>query len=238
MQNLENGFIIKQVDFKDNDKILTIFTKKGKLSVIAKGAKSGKRANLLDLANYIEFQTIKSKGLDIITTISMRNSFHLSKDKSSLYIFYPLEVISKIDRVDQDESQLFDLLNFTLSNLYKNQDLYISLFNIKTLLYEGLLSDFTNCFVCLKPLEVDIQNISSMMGISHFGCDLREYNVRGYPISIDTVKLLRYIKDLDLKAPHLGFDIKETVLKEILLFSTNLLESSFDIKLLSKNYIL
>ncbi len=239
MQNLDEGFIIKQVDFRDNDKILTIFTKKGKISVIVKGAKSGKRATLLDLSNYIEFQTIKSKGsLDIVTTISMKNSFQLSKDKFSLYIFYPLEVISKIDRIDQDENQLFNLLNFTLSNLYKNPDLYISLFNIKTLLYEGLLSDFTNCFICSKPLVPSIQNIASISGISHLECDLREYNVRGYPILVDTIKLIRYVKDIDLKTSSLEFNIPEKALKEVLLFSTNLLESSFDVTLLSKKYIL
>ncbi len=239
MQNLEEGFIIKQVDFRDNDKILTIFTKKGKISVIVKGAKLGKRATLLDLANYIEFQTIKSKGgLDIVTTISMKDSFHLSKEKFSLYIFYPLEILSKIDRVGQDESQLFDLLNFTLSNLYKNPDLYISVFNIKTLLYEGLLSDFTNCFICSKPLVPSIQNIASTVGISHLGCDLKEYNVRGYEISVNTIKLIRYIKDGDLKISSFKFDIPEKALKEILLFSTNLVESSFDINLSSKKYIL
>jgi DNA repair protein RecO len=238
MQNLDEGFIIRQVDFKDNDKILTIFTKEGKLSVIAKGGRSGKRSTLLDLANYIEFQTIKSKGgLDIVTTISMKNSFHLSKEKFSLYIFYPLEILSKIDRVGQDESQLFDLLNFTLSNLYKTPDLYISVFNIKTLLYEGLLSDFTNCFICSKPLVPSIQNIASISGISHIGCNLGEYNIRGYPISVDAIKIIRYIKNTNLNISNFKFDIPEKALKEILLFSTKLLESSFDVNLSSKKYI-
>ncbi len=58
MQNLYEGIILKYVDYKDNDKILTIFTKNGLQSLIAKGVKTGKRANLLDTGNLISYDIL------------------------------------------------------------------------------------------------------------------------------------------------------------------------------------
>ena len=83
------GVIIKRRNFKEADKILTVFTKKyGKVSVLAKGVRkiTSRRGPSVELFNHASLLLHKASFLDIVTEASVYNTFeHVKKDFESDY---------------------------------------------------------------------------------------------------------------------------------------------------------
>ncbi|PWX17674.1 DNA repair protein RecO, partial [Clostridium perfringens] len=75
------GVIIKAQDYKENDKLLWIFTEKmGKITAIAKGAKKSK-SKLFSLTHplcYGDYLLFKGKGLYRLSEGKIRTSFQTS----------------------------------------------------------------------------------------------------------------------------------------------------------------
>ena len=233
MQNLYEGIILKYVDYKDNDKILTIFTKNGLQSLIAKGVKTGKRANLLDTGNLISYDIVKTKGLPILTTVILKNSFAEDKPQYSFYILFLLEVILKIQREGEDESLMYSILLYCLQNLSGNSNLYLSLFLVKVLYYEGVFIDLYSCLVCGKEFNENSNIIVSSEGVTHLSCsNLKEKNINN-----DTIKLLRYLLNFDIRKNKFNFSIDDLIIKESLFYLISFTENFFSSSIKSKEYI-
>ena len=233
MHNLYEGIILRAVDYKDNDKILTIFTKEGKFSLIAKSVKVGKRATLLDTGNLISYNKVKTKGLDILTTVILKDSFAESKSEYSFHIIFLLEIILKIQRESEDDSLIYNILLYSLLNLSKNPKLYISLFLVKILYYEGVFIDLYSCINCSKEFEEKDSVIISSEGLSHLTCS----NLKVKNIDNDTIKLLRYFLNFNISQNEIKFFINDIVLQECLFYLISFTENFFSSRIKSKIYI-
>ncbi len=230
---MQEGVILKYVDYKENDRIITIFTKEGKISVIAKGLKNNKRFNSLDIGNWINFQSIKTKGIPIITTTKLIDSFAKTKEKYSLYVFFLLEIIQKIQREGEDEDLLYKLLIYSLKNLEKNPKIYSSLFLVKILIYEGVFIDLNNCNICKKKLSESNRFIISSEGISHEEC-----NMGNLYISLFSLKLLKYFSLFDIEINSINFEIEDEIKKETLFYMISFMENFLGKEINSKKYII
>lgn len=125
------GIILKAADWGDLDRLLTIYTRNyGKISVRAISArkKESKLNGLLQSFTRGHFLLAKSKTIDIITDLSVINSYHyLHSHLANLgYTFYFAELIDKlIPAPERDEnvwrliSRAYEVLNQKSSDLPK-----------------------------------------------------------------------------------------------------------------------
>ena len=165
------GIVLKSVPYKENDLILTIFSRKlGKISVIARGAKKSK-SSLLSSSQIFAYSnfTLKREGNMYRVTQSeiIKSFYNLSYDFEAFsYATYILKLIDSFMIENQPNNRLFILLAQSLY-LFCEEDIdmeYVSLcFKLK--------------FLCEKCSE-------------HF-----EHNLK---INITTTKLMDYILKNDV----------------------------------------
>lgn len=209
------GIIIKEIPYKDNDKILTILTDKlGKISCIARGAK---RTNSPILANsqylvYSEFVLYKSKKFYYINSASVINMFYKFRvdfDKMEK-AFELTRIINLITDENEDTSDILKLfLNtiYIIENDMKDIQFVLSVFRIKLFSLLGFAPNISKCSECGQPLkisqETDKQVYYYYDYVSNiFVCDncIGNRDLKRYlKISYATVAAIRYISKVDLK---------------------------------------
>jgi len=117
------GIVLKSTNFKDADKIYTVFTReKGKVSVAAKGVRkiSSKRAGTMDTLNYVSIGVVESpSGYKTLTEAKNLNSFKNLKVslENSVRGFYLAELIHKLMEEEHPHVDIFDLFLETLTKL-------------------------------------------------------------------------------------------------------------------------
>ena len=150
------GIVLKSVPYKENDLILTIFSRKlGKVSVIARGAKKSK-SSLLSSSQIFAYSnfTLKREGNMYRVTQSeiIKSFYNLSYDFEAFsYATYILKLIDSFMIENQPNNRLFILL---AQSLYlfceENIDMeYVSLcFKLKFLEYIGFKPIVNTCVSC------------------------------------------------------------------------------------------
>lgn len=150
------GIIIKEIPYKDNDKIVTILTDSlGKISCLARGAK---RTNSPILANcqylvYSEFILYKSKTFYHINSASIINMFYdLRVDYDKLQVVFDLTRLLQITTDEnQDTSKILTLfLNtiYVIENMDKNKNFVETVFKIRLFSLLGFSPRVEKCNSC------------------------------------------------------------------------------------------
>ena len=150
------GIVLKSVPYKENDLILTIFSRKlGKVSVIARGAKKSK-SSLLSSSQIFAYSnfTLKREGNMYRVTQSeiIKSFYNLSYDFEAFsYATYILKLIDSFIIENQPNNRLFILLAQSLY-LFCEEDIdmeYVSLcFKLKFLEYIGFKPIVNTCVSC------------------------------------------------------------------------------------------
>ena len=155
------GIVIKEVQYKDNDKIITILTDTlGKVSCIAKGAK---KTNSPILANsqylvFNEFVLYQNKNFYYINSATIVDTFYnLRVDLDKLELVFELtRLIQRVTDENQDTSNVLKLfLNtlYILNKLNRDEDLIISTFKIKLFCLLGFMPHIQKCAICGQVFE-------------------------------------------------------------------------------------
>lgn len=150
------GIVIKEIPYKDNDKIVTILTDSlGKISCLARGAK---RTNSPILANcqylvYSEFILYKSKTFYHINSASIINMFYdLRVDYDKLQVVFDLTRLLQITTDEnQDTSKILTLfLNtiYVIENMDKNKNFVETVFKIRLFSLLGFSPRVEKCNSC------------------------------------------------------------------------------------------
>ena len=150
------GIVIRETQYKDNDKIITILTDNlGKVSCIAKGAK---KTNSPILANaqylvYNEFVLYKSKNFYYINSATVIDTFYnLRVDLDKLETCFELtRLLNKVTDENEDTSYVLKLfLNtlFILNKLNKDEEFVIAVFKIKLFCLIGFMPRIEKCSKC------------------------------------------------------------------------------------------
>ena len=114
--------IIKRINFKDQDKIVTLYTKEfGKVAVIAKGIRKleSKRKSHFELGNLLKIDLIESHKFYIAAQteiIETHPKLKLSLERVNA-LYYVLEVFDGLIPEKDDNALLFKFLNKTINNL-------------------------------------------------------------------------------------------------------------------------
>lgn len=154
------GVVIKDVLYKDNDKIITLMTDKfGKISCMAKGAKKTNSALLGPCQLFVcsEFVLYKGKSFYHINSAEVINTFYnlrsdLDKIDSACEI---TKILNSFTFENQESSEVLSLYLNTLymtANIDKDLKFILNVFKLKLLGLSGFVPKFNRCKTCGEDL--------------------------------------------------------------------------------------
>lgn len=160
------GIVIKEVQYKENDKIITIMTDKlGKISCMAKGAKKN-NSPLLSSSQFLvysEFLLYKGTNFYHINSAEMIESFYdLRIDYDKLEKAF--DVAKLLNKLAYEEDEETGILSLFLNTLYiiankdKPFDLVRNTFLLKLLCLLGYTPHLYKCSKCAEKMFGDISN--------------------------------------------------------------------------------
>ena len=226
---LVEGIVIKNINYKDSDKIYTILTKnKGKISASAKGVRkiSSRRAGNLDTLNHVIIGISEgSSGYKTITEVKTLNSFRKLKSSISKAskAYFMLELVHKFLEEDHEEIKIFNLLIFSLEKMEnddKNIDFWILSYEISLLILLGYGITFNKCKVCGREYLDSWEVYKFNYGLGGLVCDRCD---GGFVISENVSQILRFAALGSLNDNFLHKEILESdrILKTYISFILN-----------------
>ncbi len=171
MEKLVKGIVIREAEYKESDKILTVLTDEGKLTVTARGAKkpTGKNLSVSSLFVYSELTLKEQNGKYYLSGGSVIESFYtLREDFERLSLASAMiEIAAYLSENKEDAAFILKLtLNclFFLCKPEVNIDLVKSVFEAKCSEYSGFFPEFDGCDFC--------GNITEKMYFDAESCEL------------------------------------------------------------------
>lgn len=150
------GIVIKEIQYNDNDKILTVLTDKlGKISCMAKGAKKTNSSLLApcQFLVYSEFILYKGTSFYHINSAEVIDTFYdLRIDYDKLEIAY--EVTKIINQTICEGEETNEILSLFLNTLFitenkeEQKEKIIAVFKLKLIALLGYMPDIVTCKCC------------------------------------------------------------------------------------------
>jgi DNA repair protein RecO (recombination protein O) len=195
--------ILRRTNLGEADKILTIFTPRlGKIRAIAKAIRrpSAKLSGHLDLFSRTELMVARGTNLDVVTGAQMVQGYRTIRDDLwlSTCAMYVLEWIDRFTIDDAENVGLYSLLIQTLEALDSNRNSEMTLrhFELRGLDLAGYRPNLRSCVVCDSPIEPEANHY----GPDGVTCPNCIPGPSSYPISLEALKVLRYLQSHDLIA--------------------------------------
>lgn len=212
-----DGIVLREVSYRDSDKLLTVLTRDyGRITVSARGAKRSARLQAAcQLLTYSDFTLFEKDGRLTVTEASAREFFpELRGDLERLSLgFYLAQVAEVLSPEDDPFSPLLPLLLnclYALSKLELPQNVVKAAFELRALCASGFEPDLSGCAGCGK------EN-ATFFNISH-GClqcaDCKEPEGIRMPLSGASLAALRYIASADSKRLF-SFRLSEAAAREL-----------------------
>ncbi len=232
MYETTEGIVLREIEYQDNDKLLTVLTRdRGKITVRARGVKSS-RSRLkaaCQLLTFSEFTLFEKQGKITVTEAAPKEMF--SELRNDLELLSLASYFAQVtDVVAQEEDPMPELLSLLLNVLYalgrlkKPQAMVKAVFELRIACIAGFLPDLRGCTVCGEEMP-DRFNITQGV-LQCAAC--RNENTDGIrmPISEGTLAAMRFIAFVDAKRLF-SFSLSEAALQEL----ANLTESYLTIRL-------
>lgn len=153
----QEGIVLSSIPFKDNDRLVTLFTKQGLLKVYMRGAARPKNKlfGLSEPLTHLLFSFYESKGdfQSFIEGKCLHPFLNLRESYAHLMAaFEMIRCILKSQGSEEGTSQLFELFKRLLIHLmdFETPLTAVSFFYFKILLHEGQLHLSNKCSVCQK----------------------------------------------------------------------------------------
>lgn len=195
-----SGIIIKQINYDEADKILTIMTKDyGKIQALAKGARKTNNRFLAStqLFCYSNFIFYQGKSMNYINQAELRESFYnLRKNlRDFTYASYIIELINAATQEHQREEKYFYLLIHTLKHMTYTKEIDLDIitlaFQVKLMALSGYAPHLDNCVCCGGNIQNRVKISPEMGGIICPQC----YHLDPYAMGInkDAKEVLSFI---------------------------------------------
>jgi len=199
------AIIIKKTKLGEADRILTLYTPDlGKIQAVAKGIRRprSKLAGHLELLTHSLVTFARGRNLDTIIGSQTIDSFLGLKSDLNLTAgaLYLTEMVAQFTPEHVEDPFLFHLLIDTLHRLSQtpNRELLLRHFEIHFLGQVGYRPELKECVRCRKPLQPTINYFSpGAGGILCPDCRLSQHLV--YAVSVDALKVLRWLQDNDFE---------------------------------------
>jgi len=229
MSNLKfKGIVIKSIDYKERDKILTILTfEKGKITVMAKGVKKAKAklsyaTRLLYCGN---FEIVESKNRKILTDASIIADYsNISSNlKKFYYAAHYIEIASMAVMEEQPDEDVVRLLLNTLYMLTKdNMDMKLLtvLYEMRIVALNGFAPNMDGCTLCGRH-EANMKFSIKEGGL--VCCD------EGMLISDKACDVIRYISSCEDKTLF-KISVTKEIIDELYFISRQYIERIFEVR--------
>ncbi|MBU0687126.1 MAG: DNA repair protein RecO [Candidatus Margulisbacteria bacterium] len=198
---------LKTTPFAEQDKLLTVFSKeKGKLSVIAKGARrpSSKFGGRCEIFAYNHLLIAKGKSLDILSQAETIETFQKVRDNPSAFMVaaYLARVVNSFLEEAAVNRSLFEVLLGCLKLFQAGVDpqFVATVFEIKFAAVEGFTPILDRCSHCGRKVKKAPQNIrfsDAAGGIVCEKCSFSVYTPR--LVSFPLLVLSQKIRDQDFE---------------------------------------
>jgi len=214
------GLILRETEYKDSDKLLTVLTRDhGLMTLKARGvrSRSSRLKGACQLLAYSEFTYFDYRGFATINEAVPIDQFsELRKDLDALALAsYFVQVA---EAVSQEDAPSDDVLSLTLNALYalcrlnKPQKLIKAVFELRIACHAGYYPQLEACPVCGSD-EANCFNVS-LGTIQCAACSDAEHNGIRLPIGQGTLSAMRFIC-LQEKSKIFSFQVSESVLDEL-----------------------
>ena len=213
-----DGLVVRQVNYKDNDQILTVLTKEhGLMTLKARGvrSRSSRLKGACQLLAYSEFTVFENRGfhtIDEANAIQMFPELRTDIELLSLasYFAQVAEVLSQEDMPNPE------LLSLTLNALYAlcrrlcTPELVKAAFELRAACLSGYTPELSGCAVCGAPApeRFDVRGGILCCASCSAGEGLR------LPLSAGALAAMRYIVSCDPKRVF-SFRLEGRAVKEL-----------------------
>lgn len=233
------GLILKQSDFGEANRILTIFTKEfGIIKAVAYGAKSirSKNSASTQVMTYAEFVLIKTnKDMMSIQNSEIIDSFFGVKEdivKLSLCVYFSDLVYSLLNMNAPDDEMLSLFLNSVYALSYKDiePEKIRAVFELRAMAGGGYMPNMSSCVKC--------GNTDAISHFAHLSGGIVCKNcskIGDTPINAEVYHTLLYILSADTKK-MLSFNASQEVMKQVSEISEKYVDAFSDNKFKSLEY--
>lgn len=220
MYEKTEGIILRETQYKDADKLLTVLTREhGKITLRARGVKSGRSRSkaACQLLSYSEFTVSEKQGKYTITEAVVKEMFpELREDIELLYLASYFAQVT--DAVAQEEDASPELLSLLLNALYaiaklkKPQMLVKAAFELRLACITGFLPDLRGCVVCGNSNPNRFNVTQGILQCAECRGDTTD-GLR-MPLSEGSLAAMRYIAAADPKRLF-SFSLSDNALHEL-----------------------
>ncbi len=194
------AIVLRQTDFGEADRILSLLTPRGKFSAIAKGVRrpTSRKAGHLELFARTNLLVARGRNLDIITQAEASEAFESLKTDllRFTYACYAAELIERLAQEEEDDGgALFELLLGLLRWLERERDPAVGLrhFELRLLDGAGYAPQLFTCVSCAKAITEQVNYFSAEQGgLLCTECGASAAGVRA--VSVNAQKVLRYLQ--------------------------------------------
>ena len=215
-----NGIVLREIEYKDSDKLLTVLTQElGKRTFRARGVKSSRSRlkSACQLLAYSEFTVLETHDRYVITEAVTQEMFpELRQDIELLSL--ASYFVQLTDAVAQEGDEATELLSLLLNALYalaklkRPQTLVKAVFELRLACISGFLPDLRGCAVCGRE-DSDRFNITQGV-LQCSNCQSAGLEGIRMPVSAGTLAAMRFIAAGDPKRLF-SFRLSEQSLREL-----------------------
>ena len=222
MQVSSDGLIIMEKAISENDKLVTILTRKfGIIRAFAKGVKSVKNKNFssVQLFCYSDFILFKGRSKYIINESNCKKSFwNLRCDIEKLALAqYFCDLI--LNLVAEEQRHTEDILRLILNSLHYlsegkiSNNLLKSIFEMRILALSGYMPNLVACSCCEKS---EVKSFYFVPDINGIVCDecVKNYNFVKFKLTNSVLYALRYTVYSEFNKMF-AFDLKKKSLEKL-----------------------
>jgi len=199
------AIVLKRQDFRENDSKIIIYSlEKGKLELVARGAKkiSSKLSGHIEPIGLVRIMAVRGKQYDYVGGAVSKDSFQkikndLDKIKSSGEV---INIFLKLIKEEEKNLDIYNLIKsffeiFNRKDFEKNNFL-TSIFLLKLLSYIGYSPELFNCVICKKKIQPNGNKFSiSRGGVVCKNCQAKD----SLTISDNSIKIMRFIINNNLE---------------------------------------
>ncbi|MFA6783147.1 MAG: DNA repair protein RecO [Sedimentibacter sp.] len=215
----EDILILKEISYKENDKILHALSRtRGKIQIISKGSKKS-NSHLINASQIFAYSRCTlnvSKDMYILTSASLLDNFYNLNNNMDAYYnaCYILELISYVAQENEVDSKVFDMTVSVishLSNSNKDFDKLTASYELKLAAMLGYKPDFLHCLHCGSSIKDEAKFSVTEGGVFCSKC----VNF-GNGINVKYNEILIMDKILKSKFENIGFiEVTESIMNLI-----------------------
>ena len=203
-----NGIVLRHANYRDNDRILTIFTREqGTVTAAARGCRKCGSALLAcsEIFTYGEFVLFEGRGRYTVDACDVRERFYaLREDMDRLAAgAYMLSVAEACTPKGQQSEALFDLLYYALSYAAYGKQAPVDValcFLARCLAILGYTPRLTRCACCGEDLRaLPRLGFDPCAGGAVCGACMRPDSIAVSPLSLEAVRRMLLLSNQDME---------------------------------------